>query len=624
MDLLLNLRQRRTLILIAFAALLMLDAHALRSFLATREYFAIQRDAWVRMLAASIRREVDARADVFASADAVVDPSVTQPALAQLASRYNLESVEIVDSEGWLVAASQSGRPLMVPEPLPGITREQRKILGTKLDPQYALPSALGTAVPQIAHAYLPFRVASTTYILKITTSDSGLAPLNMISRDIFIYQALGLGSALLLVLMVASWVIGPYRRALRKTHGVTGIDSPSGSTDAPDRSAAVVSSFQGVIAELRVKERTMAETSRAEREKAEAATRVSTDILQQIEDAVVLFSAQGRVLRSNRAASELFGMPPLVLYNQHYAKMFEDDPDWRRVVELAMKEGKKEHDRILPRADAGEERLYRVSASPVPDASGKHGALCMISDVTQRMRLERQVADSEKLAALGEMSRGLAHEVRNSLGTLVGLQRLLAADADTTSDAQGRYLGMMQKEIQDLNRIVTDFLDFTRPIALRPEPVDCASVIERCIEEITVQLPERANDVGVEGEFGEVAGDELLLRQAFFNLIKNGLEAGQAVTVRVSGLVDRSAAELVVRVRDTGCGIAPDDIEKIFIPFYTTKEDGYGIGLALVKKIVLAHNGRIEVESAVDGGTEFQVILPLCGTSGPPASASK
>lgn len=624
MDFFLNLRQRRILILIAFAALLMLDAHALRSFLATREYFRIQRDAWIRLLASSLGRELDAHADVFRSADKVVEPDQTQPVLADLVSRYNLESAEIVDRDGWLVGAPQSGRPLMVPEALPGITEEQRKMLSAKLEPLYALPSALGTAIPQIAYAYIPFRAGSTTYILKVTTSDSGLAPLNMVSRDIFIYQALGIGSALVLVLMVASWVIGPYRRALRKTHGVTGVDSTVGTTDAPDQSAAVVSSFQGVIAELRVKEKAMAETSRAEREKAEAATRVSTDILQQIEDAIVLFSSQGRVLRSNHAASELFGMPPLVLYNQHYAKLFEDDPDWRHVVELAMREGKKEHDRVLPRADAGEERVYRVSASPVPDASGKHGALCMISDVTQRMRLERQVADSEKLSALGEMARGLAHEVRNSLGTLVGLQRLLAADAGAASDAQGRYLGMMQKEIQDLNRIVTDFLDFTRPITLRPEPVDCAAVIERCIEEITVQLPERANDVGVEGEFGEVDGDELLLRQAFFNLIKNGLETGQAVTVRVSGQVDRDAAELIVRVRDTGCGIAPDDIEKIFIPFYTTKEDGYGIGLALVKKIVLAHQGRIEVDSAVDGGTEFQVILPLCGTSGPTASASK
>ncbi len=387
-----------------------------------------------------------------------------------------------------------------------------------------------------------------------------------------------------------------------------------------------MISSFHGVIARLKEKEKELTELSRIDREKAETAARMSTDMLQQMDASVFQFSSQGRVLQCNRSASDLFGAPSLVLFNQHYLKLFDGEHEWRQMIENALRLGLKEQDRLLSWKARGERQVFRVSVSPVAEPDGKRGALCIIADVTEKNRLEQQLAEKEKLAALGEMAGGLAHEVRNSLGTIVGLMRLIdthemlsadAARADITDNE--RFQFMMKKEVRELNRIVTDFLDFTRPISLRLDRIDCGEVLRHCLEEIRAQFPDRADDVQVEGQFAPIQGDDAQLRQAFFNLIKNGIESGTNVRVIVSSTVDAATNTLCLRFHDTGAGINADDIERIFIPFYTTKESGYGIGLAIVKKTILEHSGRIEVTSTPGEGTIFTIFLPIVPASSCP-----
>jgi signal transduction histidine kinase len=172
------------------------------------------------------------------------------------------------------------------------------------------------------------------------------------------------------------------------------------------------------------------------------------------------------------------------------------------------------------------------------------------------------------------------------------------------------------------LSKLVTDFLNFARPQDLNLVRVDLRSIIKACADEVKPKLAENAISLRVEGEFPELAGDESLLRRAFINLFRNAVEAIDAPSpeklIVIAGSVDvgpdRRYAH--IRVHDTGSGISPEDLHRIFIPFFTTKSRGYGIGLALVQKILVAHGGDVGVEKSDSAGTVFHCRLPLLASS--------
>jgi len=605
-------RQRRFLILAALVSVLLIDAHALRTFLEAQQFLEAQRKSQLSLLISILKREIEIEKDVLATPDTPQRAQSIQPLLFRLSTRYGLLSAEILTTEGVLVAASQSGRPLMVPDGFPGLAADKRRQLVQKGEAQSAAPASATDSAVQTVSVYIPFGTTGSRFILKAALLDENIVRVGQISRDIVLYQFLGVGVTVLFLVLIGLWVLRPYRRVLKAARTARAEVLPD--QEAPrDDNLMMISSFQGVIARLREKEKELLELSRVDRERAETAARMSTDMLQQMDSAVLLFSSQGRVLQSNRAASDHFGFPPLVLYNQHYGKLFERESEWQMLIEAAMQKSVKEQERLLPLLRRGAEQLYRVSVTPVAEPDGRHGAICIFTDVTERTRLEQLLAEKEKLAALGEMAGGLAHEVRNSLGTMVGLMRLLSPPASAPrGDESEKYQGMMQKEVHELNRLVTEFLDFTRPITARLDPTDIVPILERCRGDLDLQAPRCSERLQIPTEAALVRGDEALLRQAFMNLLRNALESGGEVRVAVEADVNREKGELHLRFRDDGPGIAAPDIEKVFIPFYTTKESGYGIGLALVKKTVLAHSGRVDVESAPGQGTTFHVFLPI------------
>jgi signal transduction histidine kinase len=165
---------------------------------------------------------------------------------------------------------------------------------------------------------------------------------------------------------------------------------------------------------------------------------------------------------------------------------------------------------------------------------------------------------------------------------------------------------------------LVTDFLNFARPQQLTLAPVALGDLIEHCVDEARMRTAESGIGVETDGEFAEVAGDDSLLSRAFLNLIRNAIEAIDVSApdkrIRISGSVDAGGDQRFahVRVNDTGSGISNNDLPRIFIPFFTTKTRGYGIGLALVQKILVAHGGDVTVERSDTTGTTFHCRLPL------------
>jgi signal transduction histidine kinase len=254
------------------------------------------------------------------------------------------------------------------------------------------------------------------------------------------------------------------------------------------------------------------------------------------------------------------------------------------------------------------------VTVSPLFDKAGElHGAICLFTDLTDVMDLEEQVRLKDSLARLGELAAGIAHEFRNGLATIHGYSRLV--DIDGLPPAAQRYILAIRAETDSLNEIVTNFLNFARPAQLTVVRVDLRSLLERLAAETIDERQVVGDAVRVTGEFPTVEGDEVLLRQAFDNLIRNAFEAcaaaGTPPRIVIEGQVDHGLSVARIAITDNGPGVDPATKDRLFRPFFTTKSSGTGLGLALVQKIVVTHNGRIAVSNASGGGAVFHVTLP-------------
>lgn len=254
------------------------------------------------------------------------------------------------------------------------------------------------------------------------------------------------------------------------------------------------------------------------------------------------------------------------------------------------------------------------VTVSPLfDDRSSLNGAICLFSDLTAIKELEEQLRLKASLATLGELTAGIAHEFRNGLATIHGYGKLF--DVTTLPGHYRKYVEAICLETEALSEVVTNFLKFATPAKLTLTSVDLRAICERAAEEVSAEARSLGGDVTVRGEFGQLEGDEVLLRQAFSNLVRNAVEAcagaSLAPVVVIRSEVHRAQRVWHIVVEDNGPGIDPGERERVFRPFVTSKRDGTGLGLALVQKIIIFHNGRISVGVSPLGGASFQIVLP-------------
>jgi two-component system sensor histidine kinase HydH len=220
---------------------------------------------------------------------------------------------------------------------------------------------------------------------------------------------------------------------------------------------------------------------------------------------------------------------------------------------------------------------------------------------------LKEQIVLKERLAALGEVSAGIAHEIRNPLGVIAGYGKLLLKSLDQ-GDHRREIVQKILDEVEEMNRVIEELSKFSKTERLVKTDVDLPATIRGIIEALGT------DGLKVETSFSEplsVKGDEALVKQALRNLIQNGVEAGGQVWVDAQHTSVGGREGVTVTVRDDGDGIAQEDLERVFLPFHTTKEKGLGIGLSLVQKIATAHRGRVTVESVKGLGSTFRLFLP-------------
>jgi signal transduction histidine kinase len=219
---------------------------------------------------------------------------------------------------------------------------------------------------------------------------------------------------------------------------------------------------------------------------------------------------------------------------------------------------------------------------------------------------LKEQLILKERLASLGEISAGIAHEFRNPMGVIMGYSKLLLKGLDENDGRRETVLAII-KEIDGMNRVMDELLKFSKSGPLNKTEVD----LTRMVLEVTKESI-RPEDTVFQGKgVFIVKGDETLLKQAVKNLVNNALYASQKARVELKDVQLSDQKGVYIEVLDNGSGIAPEDIKKLFLPFYSTKPDGLGIGLSLVQKIVMAHGGSVDVSSVEGQGSTFRIFLP-------------
>jgi signal transduction histidine kinase len=243
------------------------------------------------------------------------------------------------------------------------------------------------------------------------------------------------------------------------------------------------------------------------------------------------------------------------------------------------------------------------IAPIDLPPERGPRGALCLLTDITEVTELREQVALKNNLESLGEMSAGLAHEFKNAIATLQGYAQLLQS-LDLNDKAQVAA-GSLLNEVRNLSGMVTAFLNFARPQPLQLEQVSLSELIDDCAAELAPLFQELNVQLIVDAEDAlTVQADERMLRLALLNLMRNAAEANPGGSVQVRIVLES------IEVRDSGPGIPLNDMQKIFIPFFTTKAKGHGIGLALTHRIITQHGGTLTAANSPEGGAVFTINL--------------
>ena len=469
--------------------------------------------------------------------------------------------------------------------------------------------------------------------------------------------------ATLFFALVSIAWLLRGLLRPYSQLVGEARRAPVAHSGKSQNEAAFVLETFQSVIGQLQTQQQQLERLSAQASQRADSAERFSERIVASMPTGLIAFDSSGQATVLNGPARTLFGSEGHA-EGEHFRAIFSDFPALAEMVEACLASG-----RLFRREEVegvnGSEGNKRLGATVAPidraTETGARGALCLITDITEVSRLREQVALKRNLESLGEMSAGLAHEFKNAMAALHGYAQFLqSVDYDERGKAA---VDALLQEVRNLSEMTTSFLNFARPQPLQLEEVSLDELIRECARELGPLFEARRVELVIEGLLSaqsqrpprlggesavtmahrrdaedaektlriepnkdqreeiqsvEIQADARMLRQALLNLMRNAAEAipddksDRRVIVNCSLQRDASGNEWVtISVQDTGAGIQPGDLQKIFIPFFTTKSEGHGVGLALAHRVISQHGGTLTAENASAGGALFTIRLP-------------
>jgi PAS domain S-box-containing protein len=373
------------------------------------------------------------------------------------------------------------------------------------------------------------------------------------------------------------------------------------------------------LVSRLLERRRSVEETVRSKKE-VQQSERYLAHLTTIINEAIITTDPKGRIAFTNSAVSRLWGYDPEELRDKDVHFLIRGEARtllYRDLIKDTIRVGKVEGEFLFRKKDKGTFPGY-LSTTVIKEKQRVRGVVLVVSDLTRLYEIERRLKQSEKLAALGKVVEGMAHEVRNSLTSLGGfasrLQKLTSQDPTCE-----RYTGIILDDVNRLERMVRDieeFVRFSKFYTFHYEPTDILPLVERARDRVMQKL---ASDeiksvtfsLQADRDLPQIVADPMALEEVFYNLILNAYEAmpkGGRLRVRVKRL--RSAVS--VSFSDTGIGIPWDDVNDVFNPFFTSKTTGAGMGLSKVYMLVEEHRGAVDVVSEQGKGTTFEVFLPV------------
>lgn len=358
-----------------------------------------------------------------------------------------------------------------------------------------------------------------------------------------------------------------------------------------------------------------------------ESSDHIYARVIDNIDRAVIAIDTEGKIALFNPAAQVCTGLSERQCLGRPYETLFAGQERLLSMIRTAFETGRSiSDDENIQLQRTGTQPLpVSLSVSPIyTDSAEQEGVVLIIRDLSRVRELEEAERRADRLAMLTTLAAGLAHEIKNPLGGIKGAAQLLAMEIDEASGLR-EYTDIMIKEVERVNGIIEELMDLSRPRPVQTTEVNLSHILSDIV------LFQREAHRGKKIEFQldldpsipPILGDDNLLTRLFLNLIKNAGEAIEkkgrvTIVTKVSSEYqltnpgERPVPMILVEIRDTGSGITPDELEKIFTPFYTTKILGNGLGLATCQNIVNSHRGFLRVESHPGEGTLFTVSLPF------------
>ncbi|MFQ5607697.1 MAG: PAS domain-containing sensor histidine kinase [Candidatus Zixiibacteriota bacterium] len=465
---------------------------------------------------------------------------------------------------------------------------------------------------------HCPVFVSGEWYVLVISNRTPLLARAEKAIGILVMLGALAVAFVALGVVILFRTLTKPYGRISEAVSTVV-----TSASDAEGAVSEIVRKYQETIDELQEKERKLVELNEQLLYRVTDVERLNGFLLGSMTTGVVILSGRGDLVGVNERGKDLLGLPERVRAGESglgppaaedYVGMFADTPLLKTWVERVLLTGASEELEIDIRSCAGATRALRLSSIPLHNeqsggSSGLREVALFVTDQSELVRSQQRLADGRRLAELGEMSAGLAHQLRNSLLACLGFGAL-ARKKVTDADAQ-EALDSLFEELNDQSALVDRFLSFARPLQVFPVRMELAEMIEETLSTYQSRGRDaRRVTISCSGA-GEVEVDTLLLKQALVNLVDNALEASSEVgeNVRLSVSVDEQT--LIFRVSDDGPGVPAELAERVFTPFWSGTAEGAGLGLSLARKMIELHGGALELDQGADSGATFVIRMP-------------
>ena len=338
----------------------------------------------------------------------------------------------------------------------------------------------------------------------------------------------------------------------------------------------------------------------------------LTENILHSIADGVIAVDRAGKVTALNPAGEAMLGITATDVIGRPYESLFKPDGRFASPLLDTLKTGRHHVGVTLDFPGTKQTLHLTVSSSLLRDSHGDAiGAVVVLKDLTEQQRLRTQVMRADRLAALGELVAGLAHEVRNPLTSIRGFMQFLES-SDDVAEWQ-RYAPLIVRQVDSLNRLVTELLEFGRPRPPAFRPVQ----LNDLIREVSLLAGRKSNAriaLHLAPDLPLVEADGEALKQVMLNLIINAIQATSetgGITITTASTA-QDCRDVIVTVADDGEGIAPENLDKVFDPFFSTKPQGTGLGLAMAHRIVDVHHGTITIANRLQSGTTVTLRIPF------------